>query len=448
MELKEFWSDEFSMTEEEEAEIVAFLTGKIPFFDKESGKYRTLAHEEFRTRVKELYEEDRYDDAETLIEAFNRYSSSSPEKRIREIKSKSFRLSKVQFFKALKQGYEDDASVADVIRANIGDKLKAGLENLNQIPNIDGEKLRLPKEILENWLSREGRGPLKFGYNLKWEIYVSDEDRKSYERFLRHFTRKNILETQIEDQRIIDIFLKFYESDPNALFEGVSLETLENDNGELALKFRQHPAFYFEPLMHGGYHKNLKTLDDFLSELANEGYEVGDLEELPIFNQIPKFASRVESIKNGGYEQLAWARDIGIEHNIGFDIANEIHPLLRFSRPVRINGESLIWGDTPLEQDHLKESILSEILEDEVRHLDIDESKKKVETFLEEGNAEKAQKISRRISAFKSAEAVAEKTEEIILDGISSQVVSLTMPKGVAGLLNLFNLKKEDMAGG
>lgn len=449
--MKEILSGQFATADREEAEVVAFLTDRVPFYEKRSGEYKTLTQEEIRSRVQELYEEDRYSDAEELIEAYDKHSSSVPEKEAREIKSKSFRLSNVQFVKVLKKAYEIDISAADVIRGNIASKLKGGLESLRQNPDIDEERINLLKEILETWSETEGRSPLTTGYNLSWEILVSETDKESCERFSKYFLRRNILEKFIEDQRLVDIFLKYYDYVPNDLFNFAELK-LGGENDELILRFDLDLPLYFKPLISEEYeyeeYKDLEPLNDFLSEIANEGYSLEDLEDVVVFKRLPHLAHYVESMKEGDYEKLEPLREI-LPPDTALDTRLDISlPEFSISRPLRIEEETLIWGDVPLKKGDIKESILTEILDEETRHLDIDKAKLEVKECLEEGETKNARKINRQISTFKSSEVIANIIQEIILDGIGSQVFSLTMPKGLVGLLSLFNLEKDDVVGG
>ncbi len=100
-----------------------------------------------------------------------------------------------------------------------------------------------------------------------------------------------------------------------------------------------------------------------------------------------------------------------------------------------------------MKKGELKKEILDEILEDEIKSLNIDEAEEEVERALEEGDTKTAKELNEKMSIYKSVEYMSELLEKVILDGVSSQVASLTMPRGVEGLMKIFDLETEDMVG-
>ena len=430
---------EFRTEDEEEAELVAFLSNRISFYDTKYEIYKLADPEEVQTKIKKLYDEDRYVEAEELIDAIDRGTSKNTEEMIKKSKSKSYRLSKVQFVKAVKKAYEENAAVADILRSNISRKIESNLNKLNNNSEIDQEKLTQLEEIVKKWDNKEGRSPLKEGYKLGHHLLGKSSIEK-YDIFARGFVRKKILEEKINDEKLIDIYSKYYRiPDPDDIFYNANI-TLNENEGNLNLIFDYELNYIIDCY-------NREKLDDFLSDIANQDYSKEELKDLPIFDKFYKLPEIVESIKEG--------RDKEIEpHHITDrpewdEIIEEISfPRLKLKFPLEIKGDSLKLGGSSLERNSVEKTVLGKILKNldsDIRSFDIEKAKQKAIKAVEEGDFSSAKKIHKQISIYDASKYMASNVEDMILDGLSSQVVSLTMPRGVSGLLKIFDLKKEDI---
>lgn len=440
MSMQSISPSEFETSDEVGAAVSAFLFDRIPFFDKKTGKYRMLTEEDTRAKIREFYDGDRYNEAEELLDSIDQFSSFNPEKEFREIKSKSFRLSTVQFVKAVKTAYKEDKSVAGVLRTNIASNIKSGIESFYQNPDIDDERVDVIKEIMLDWGEKKGRSPLKEGYTLDWNISYSESFEK-YETFAKYFIRKQFLENQVEDNKLIDTVLDYYTiADPISIFPlGQDLE-LKMEEDVLTLLFN-HPINLFFPI------REIEELENFLSDIANLECSIGEINDLFIFEEFPELKDWIRSIRKGEDFEVQSVREKMGSQEDRDDVHQNSLQDLTIERPLKIEDGSLLWGDIPLKEGELKEEILNEILEDELNSLNIDEAKKEVERCLEEGETGRAKELNKKISIYSSVEYMSELIEKTILDGVSSQVVSLTMPKGVAGLVKIFDLETDDMVG-
>jgi len=439
MNMKNLSPTEFKTDNEDEAEFFAILSDRIPYFDEGSGEYKLLDQKEIRSKVKNFYAKERYEDAEELIDALDRFQSINLEKEFRQVKSRSYRFSEVQFVKVVKKAYERDTSVSDVLRFNMANKLEEGVDYLYQNSSIEGEKLDIVHNILSEWSEKEGRGPKKDGYNLGYHFYYT-ESQKKYKQFAKYYVKKNVLKNKIDDEKLIDIYLKYYDiADPGALLDYTDI-IIKEDKGNLYLQFDHSINFIFECY-------SLDDLNNFLSDVANQGYSKNELRNLPVFNDFFRLSDMVQSIKEGEDDQIK-AGQILDQNKTWDDIHDKIsfpNQIIKF--PIEINDGSLRLDGVCMEKGKVKELILKDMIDDELESLNINEAKKQVEDFLEKGQANKARQIHKKITTYKSLEYWAELIESLILQSISSQVVSLTMPKGVAGLLKLFDLEKEEMIG-
>jgi len=441
MSMQSILPSEFETSDEVGAAVSAFLFDRIPFFDKKTGKYRMFTEEDTRAKIREFYDEDRYNEAEELLDSIDQFSSFNPEKEFREIKSKSFRLSTVQFVKAVKNAYDKNKSVADLLRTNIACNLLPKIDDFYQNPNIDDKRVFILEEIMNDWGKKKGRSPLKDGYSLDWNISYSENIEK-YETFARYFVRKNFLENQVEDKKLLDTVLKYFDIQSGGIFDWGTNIKLKNEDDGLKLLLN-HPLDY--AFVHPG--DSLENLEDFLSDIANQEYSRRELSDLFIFEEIPMLLDWVESIREGkGAEVQSEREKIGSDEDWG-EVVRTSYRDFTIKRSLKIEDESLVWGDVPVKKGELKKEILNEILEDELKSLNIDEAKEEVEKALEEGDTKRAKKLNKKISIYNSVEYMSELLEKVILDGVSSQVVSLTMPKGVAGLVKTFDLETEDMVG-
>jgi len=439
MSAKNLTPGEYRTEDKDEAELVAILSDRIPFYDEKDGAYRILTREDVQSRINDLYEEDRYTEAEDLIDAYDRFSDLNPEKELGMVKSKSFRLSKVQFVRAVEKAYERNISVADVLRSNIAKKIKSYITNLYQNSEIDDERAKLLEEVVENWSDKGGRSPLKEGYELGFDLPTSPSKEK-YERFGRYFVRKTILEKKIEDEKLVDIFEKHFKiADPDDILISSKIK-IKKDNGSFNLVFQYYIHVFLDC-------HDIDKLNSLLSDIANQGYSKEKLKDLPIFNKFHQLPDMVRSISDGEYDKLE-SDHISDHERIWEDIQSEMSfPELKIKIPLEIKNESLRFGKNLSEDGNFKDIILNRVLEGELKSLDIDNAKQQVRECLEKGDTSSAKKINRQISIYNSVEYIAEIIEKMILDGLSSQVVSLTMPKGVTGLIKTLDLKKEDMIG-
>jgi len=423
----------------DEAELVAILSNRIPFYDKREGAYKILSKEDAQSIISDLYDEDRYTEAEDLIDSYDRFSKLNPDKELGMVKSKSFRLSKVQFVKAVKKAYERNVSVADVLRFNIAKKTKSFLKDLYQYKEFDDEGVKLLEKEIEKWSDREGRSPLQEGYQLSFDLPTSSSKEK-YERFGRYFVRKTILENKIKDEKLVDIFENYFKiADPGDLWGSSKIKINKND-GNLNLVFQYSVNIFLDCY-------DMDTLDSLLSDIANQDYSNKELKDLPIFNKFQELPHIVQSISKGKYDKLEYS-DILDQEVVWEDIQSELSfPELKIKIPLKIKNKSLRFGKNLSENGDFKEIILDKILDSELKSLDIDDAKQQVRECLEKGDTSSAKKINRQISIYNSVEYIAEIIENMILDSLSTQIVSLTMPKGVSGLIKMIDLKKEDMIG-
>lgn len=430
---------EFRTEDKDEAELVALMIDMIYYFDEEEEKYRLISRDEVQSKIKKLYDEDKYAEAEKLIDSIDRVSSKDTEEIIRESKSKSYRLSKLQFVKAVKKAYEKNVSVADILRSNISKKIESNLKNLYDISEIDQERLESLEEIVKRWAMKEGRSPLKDGYRLSYHIPTNPSEEK-YEIFAKNLVKINFLEKKIDEEKLIDIYLKYYTiPDPEDAFYHADIR-LNEDGGNVNLIFDHEMDFIIE-------HFDREKLNDFLSDIANLGFNKEELNDLPIFDKIYKLPEIVESIKDGDQEDIdnspIYDRDEWDEI-----IKETSFPRLKIKIPLEINGGSLMFGGESLEIDSVKKIILDKILENfdgDLVAFDIDKAKQKAVECVKEGDYSSAKRINKQISLYDASKYMAGKIGDMMLDSLSSQVVSLTMPKGVYGLLKIFDLKKEDI---
>jgi len=454
--------EEYSTEDEDEAEILAILSDKIPVHDRLEDEYRILDQENLRSRVKELYEEDRYLDAEELMDSYDRFSSLNPEKEIEEIKTKSFRFSFENFIRAVEHAYQEEMSISDLIRYNISSELKSRIDELYDNPEIDDEIAEFIEDVIENWSEKKGRSPLADGYTLNWDVKYL-EDREKYNNFARYHAGKNFLEDLFEEmsenegeefdfEELIDIFLKHFKNfEPDIMFDDSRLKLIGR-NGELSLNFSFATYYSFRPH---------EEPDEFLLDLANSGYSNEELEQIfewfangphSHIPYISEIAEKVIEIREEQKDSIESAED---RENIDTSIFEFGHRFVELQwgvelrRPLTVDDEVLKWGGVPVEEGKIQELVLDKFLDDELKNLDVEKAKQRVDECLEEGDIETAREINHRVSIYDSTKYVAEIIEDIVLDGVSSpsQVVSLSIPKGVLGLVNLFDLDRDDMIG-
>ncbi len=440
---KESSHAELETKNELEAEVLGFLFNRIPFFDRETGKYKMLREEEIQSKIKDFYDEDRYKDADELIDSYDDFSSLNPEKEFRELKSKSFRLSEADFVKAVKKAYDNNSSVADLLRSNITSKLKTRVEEFYQDADIEDSKIDLITEIVENWGEKEGRSPLRDGYTLGWEVpYSRASFIDAYEEFSKYLVKKEILEQHLDDEKLIDIYSDYYNSDEEGFFENMELKIGEEDD-ELKLFFNWSFSVWFTPT------ESLDILNDFLSDVANEGYTKDELEGSIFLDDFPTLVNRIQRIRENKDHGIGTAKGRlpGSAHERAEISRILSFPKLSIKWPLEVKDDSLKCGEIPLQEGELQEPILNEILGSELQSLNVEEAKERVEKSLEKRDTGTARKINQRISTYKSSEELAGTIEKIILNGLSSQVVSLTMPKAVSGLLKIFDIQKSDLLG-
>ena len=427
---------EFRTEDEEEAELVAFLSNRISFYDKKEETYNLITQDDILSKIEELYDEDRYGDAEELIDAYDQYSSFDPEKEIKKVKSKSFRLSKVQFVQAVKKAYDRNISISDILRSNIGNRIKSNFQNLYQNSELQEKRVEQLEEVVKNWSKKEGRLPLKEGYRLNFGEYPISSKEK-YENFAKYFLKKTILKEKLKDEKLIDVFTKYYTiKSSDEIFSDASLR-IKDDNGGLNIIFNDKLSLILD-------FDSRDERNNLLSDIANLGYSEKKLEKSPIFDDHYWLLEMVQWIKD---------RDLDKEDIHDRSKWDELektmsNPYLKIKIPLEAKAGKIIFGGEPLEEKNVKDRILNNIFEGldvKLKFFDINEAKEDVKEYIRKKDTNSAKKVNQKISLFVSSKYIAGIIGEIILDGLSSQVVSLTMPRGVSGLLKIFDLKKEDI---
>lgn len=432
MNMKSISPSEFKAKDEVEAELVAILSGRVPYFEEVSGEHRVLDEKDIRSKIKKFYEENRYEDAEDLIDTLDKFDSMNVEKELREIKSKSFRLSDIQFVNLVKKAYRRDISISDIIRSNISDKLEGDINKLCQDQNLDQSKIDVVKEIIEEWAEKKGRSPKDDGYQINHNVPYRGS-KKKYKRLSKYLMKKKLKEMGVEDEKFINILLNHYDLPDDIDFGPFVNFTITERDDKIRLKFNLE--FYYA-IREGGF-------QDLLLDIANEGYDERDLNDIPVFNS-SELINKIKNIKEGKDEDIEinnttyWAEVI--DEEIGF-------PNIDIDFPLDIEFGNLKWGDTMLEESNIKEFVLKEVLDQEIESTDLDKAMEQVQEYLDNKEYNKAKRLNQKISIYNSVEYIGEVIEDIILNGFSSHVVSLTMPKCVAGLVKLFDYNKDDFVG-
>lgn len=467
MNVEEFTLDEYCPEGEDEAEVMAVLTEKIPVYDRLEKNYRLFTEEGLKSRIDELYEEDRFVEAENLMEAYERFDSYNIEKEFNEIKSRSYRFSAKNFIQLVEVAYNENISVADVIRQNISSIIQTGIDNLKENSNVFEEKIEILEDLTKNWSEKKGRSPVKNGYTLSSYEFnshfnVYSPDKEKYERYARCIAKnklKDLFERGDADfdyQELLDIFLKYYklldeEEDFQMFGNEPSISYSKTDN-ELLLEIEENPMYLLDI-----YSKP----NEFISDLVNSDYSDEEIQKIfEEFFDYPNISEEVISIRKElrdnqeddnddifKFVSDSWSQDTEeeIENLIDF-FASQCPAVFEMRKVLKSNDEGFTWGGLSLDEGKIKDMIMEEILEDELEKIeDIDKAKNQVKKSFEEGDIETARNINQQITMYESCQYVANKLETKILDSLRPQVVSLTMPKGIFGLVKFLDINKEDM---
>lgn len=469
MNVEEFTPDEYLPENEDEAEVLAVLTERIPVYDRLEKNYRFFTEEDLKSRMKELYEEDRFVEAENLIDAFERFDSYNIEKEFNEIKSRSYRFSEKNFIGLVKEAYQNDISIADVLRKNISSIIQEGIQTLKKNSCISEERIEIIEDITRDWSEKMGRSPVKngyrlssYGYELNSHFNIFKPDKEKYERFARYISKKkleNLFENSdinIGYKELVNIFLKCYElldeeEDFQMFGDEPRISYNRNDN-ELILNIEEVLMYLIEPW---------SNPDEFISDLVNSSYSDEDIQKIfEEFLGYSNISDKVISIRNElrddqeedhddifKFVSDSWSQDVENDIDRLTDFIVSKYPThFEIRKVLKSDDEGFTLGGVPLERGRIKDMIMEEILEDETEKLeDIEKAKEKAKESLEEGDIETARKINQQITVYDSCEYVAEKLEKKILDSLTPQVVSVTMPKGVYGLIKFLDVNKEDM---
>ena len=404
MEEKIAIKQEYDRKEKETASFIAVLTEKAVYFDEEKDKYILASKKQINELVKEAYKNQDFIRANELLESAKNTLGKDIKKELREIASKSMRLSAKHYFMLVGQAYQKDMSLADVVRYKICDYLKENLKELE----INKEKKELLKQSLELWEYKKSIKPKEF-YTEEFSLFVDKKYEKAYPIYTKHFFIEELKKDDLSKEQI-DLIIRYYD------------DTWINEEGLLSIEKNGKNQTELNLGMEIYSQEWLKDVDILKNEFSKKYDEI-------VFDKLVK-KYNIDTTKEGmGFELFKQI----IEFNITF------YPIVKINGFEFENDREYTYLNDK-NQKLLKKYVFDKICN--IKEKYIESIKKDIEKSMNKNNFEEAQELSNKLAYYDSCKVITDKMLGILSNYISaSKVITFTIPKS---LLLWFNASGGD----